>query len=124
MRVLPEFAGLDWVTYQNDGHKRRDVERWIENIMNAVIDGSKIILASEKRAIPQAYRGIVIAACFLLGFSEEESARLSSWVALRNILAHEYLDYRWKDVSDFLGHGAEFVNKFVASARLFLNKYR
>lgn len=123
-KILPEFAGLDWLTYQKDGHTRRDVERWIENIMNAVIDCSKIIIASDKKPVPQAYKEIVMQACVLLDFSEEESTRLASWVILRNILAHEYLDYRWKDVSDFLGHGAEYIGKFVASARTFLDEHR
>lgn len=122
LNALPEFKNLDWTAYQKDAHRRREVERLIENIMNAVTDSAKIILASEKQSVPQTYREIVSNACLALNFSEAASTRLASWVILRNILAHEYLDLRWKDIADFLQRGEASVRKFLTAARLFLEE--
>jgi len=48
----PAFSNLTWETYQKDKEKRRNVERWIENIVMSSIDMAKILLASENRPIP------------------------------------------------------------------------
>ena len=100
--VIKKFSNLSWREYQSDDTKRRVVERAVENIMNAVIDISKIIFASQKKPAPQSYREAVENASLLLNVSEDEVKKLSSWTSLRNILAHEYLDLRWKDISGFL----------------------
>ena len=46
------FADFTEKEYSNDVHKRNDVERWVENIVNASIDIAKIIVASQKKPIP------------------------------------------------------------------------
>lgn len=122
LRALPDFKDLDWTLYQQDAHTRREIERLIENIMNALIDCAKIMLASAKRPVPQSYREMVGNACALLHFSEADGTRLASWVVLRNILAHEYLDLRWKDISGFLKDGEVAVRKFITEARSFLEE--
>lgn len=124
LKALPEFSNLDWAMYQQNAHKRREVERLIENVMNALIDCAKIMLASEKQSVPQSYREIISNACALLHFSEADGVRLASWVILRNILAHEYLDLRWRDVSGFLKDGEAYVGKFITGARSFLEENR
>ena len=120
LSVLPEFSTMDWLEYQKNNHRRREVERLIENIMNAVIDVSKIILASEKRsAMPETYREIVKAMGSVSPFSSGITDQLASWAGLRNILAHEYLDYRWNDIKEFLNQAESFIRSFVESARIF-----
>ena len=50
------FQGLSEKRYAEDVHARNDVERWAENMMNACIDISKIVLAGQKKPIPDTYR--------------------------------------------------------------------
>ena len=117
---LKEFSGMDWQTYQTDDRRRRMVERTIENVVNMVIDVSKIVLASEKKPAPQTYREIVEGAALILSLPQECLQLLASWVGLRNVLAHEYLDYRWREISDFLAHSHACLETFLTSARSFL----
>ena len=42
------YLKFDWDEYQNDRLKRRSLEHWVENIVNATIDIARILLASEK----------------------------------------------------------------------------
>ncbi len=60
LKDFPVFQKLTWKEYQNINEKRRNVERWIENLVNASIDIGKIILAMENIPIPQTYRDILI----------------------------------------------------------------
>ncbi len=122
LNLLKEYHALDWTQYQQDNKTRRIVERAIENIMNAIIDISKTLLASEKREIPQTYRDIVRLAGTLPGAEQEVADRLSLWVDLRNILAHEYLDYRWKEIQGFLQESGVYVKKFIDAAKKFLEE--
>lgn len=39
--------------YETDSYKRRNVERWVENIVNSSIDIAKVLLASEGRRLPR-----------------------------------------------------------------------
>jgi len=118
--LIKEYEGLSWREYQNNDIKRRVVERSIENVMNAVIDISKIILASQKRPAPQGYKQIIESASLFLKMPEEEVRHISSWASLRNILAHEYLDIRWKDIYAFLSN-LNVVRTFLNAARNFTN---
>ena len=118
--LIKEYEGLSWREYQNNDIKRRVVERSIENVMNAVIDISKIILASQKRPAPQGYKQIIESASLFLKMPEEEVRHISSWASLRNILAHEYLDIRWKDIYAFLSN-LNVVRTFLNAAKNFTN---
>ncbi len=104
---------IAWLDYQKDKHKRRDIERWIENIMNSILDISKIILSSNKITIPETYREIVISLKILDEFKEIDLEKLSEWVKLRNILAHQYLDIKWEKISDFIINGEMLINNFI-----------
>jgi uncharacterized protein YutE (UPF0331/DUF86 family) len=120
LSALPEYAGLTWDEYQKNHHKRREVERLIENLMNAAIDVAKIILASEKRTVPSTYREMLRLLGTVVPFSRNMAERLSGWAGLRNILAHEYLDLRWKPIHDFLEHGESHFRTFLQAAKEFL----
>lgn len=97
-----QFRGLTQKEYEADSMKRRQVERWIENLMNAAIDIAKTLLASEKRPIPSTYREVLRAIGTLPDFPEVLGKQLAGWAELRNILAHEYLDIRWKRIKNFI----------------------
>ena len=95
------FKNLSWSDYERDRNKRRNIERWVENIVNSIIDISKILLASERIPIPETYRELIIK-LKLLGIEENKSIdKVASWTKLRNILAHEYLDIRWTPIKNF-----------------------
>lgn len=122
LNVLQEYRGLAWIQYQQDHRTRRIVERTIENIMNAVIDSSKLLLASAKKPVPQTYREIVRLVGILPGFDHAITDRLASWAELRNILAHEYLDYRWEEIGEFLRESGARIQQFVDAAKKFMEE--
>jgi len=118
-----KFEKLTWDEYQNEPPKRREVERWAEQLVNAVIDTSEIILASEKRVIPESYKEIVRQLGLIKSFNDGNlCARMAKWVTLRNILAHEYLDYRFKDLSQFITEAKLELIDFLGALREFLKK--
>ena len=53
------FHILSWKEYNVDRGKRRNVERWIENIINSSIDIAKLILTSEGHPLPDTYKDVV-----------------------------------------------------------------
>jgi len=53
IKSYEDFKNLDWKEYSRNRHIKRDVEHWLENIVNASIDIVKIILASEK--LPRSF---------------------------------------------------------------------
>lgn len=99
-----KFRKLTWQEYESDRAKKREVERWAEQLVNAVIDAAEVVLASERRVIPETYRQIVRALGTIPPFDQKEDLyeKLAQWTELRNILAHEYLDYRWKELARFI----------------------
>lgn len=116
----PEFVGMTMSLYQTDKRARNDVERWIENTANALIDISKILLASNKRLIPDAYRDTVNSAALLLNFPEKEAEKFASWVRLRNVLAHEYLDIKWQRISSFIRESKPYITQYIDATKRFL----
>jgi hypothetical protein len=50
-----KFLKIDWKTFSKDRDTRRNLERWIENIVNSSMDIAKVILALEDRGIPPQY---------------------------------------------------------------------
>lgn len=126
LKEFDKFKKLTWQEYANDPDKKRSMERWAEQIMNAVIDSAEIILASERKIIPETYRQIVEALAMILPFKESDvCSRLAKWVEMRNILAHEYLDYRWKELSVFVQNTEQLVRSFVELVKNFIeiNKF-
>lgn len=120
MRDFEKFETMNQVEYEKDISKRREIERWIENLMNSSLDIAKIILASEKKDLPDTYKKIVFSLSIIPGF--EVCQKLSNWIELRNILAHEYLDIRWGRISDFLENGKPYLEKFLDQTKKFIEK--
>lgn len=96
------FTTLSYQIYHENHTKRREIERWTENIINALIDCAKIILASEKKAMPKTYEAALGEFAVLAGLNEEQSLHLSTFARLRNLLAHEYLDILYEKIRKFI----------------------
>jgi len=113
------FSKFSFTDYQ-DGHKRRDLERWVENVVNSAIDIGEIILASERKKIPDYYKDVFDEIGLLPQFKSMDVERFTAWVKLRNILAHEYLDIKWQRIHSFVEDSREHIRKFLESAKEFL----
>jgi len=114
------FGILSWKEYNDDRGKRRNVERWIENIINSSIDIAKLILTSEDRSLPDTYKDIVKNLSLVADFSEEGMGKLSRWVSLRNIISHEYLDIRWASIQKFISESKPFYEDFLKRVKNYL----
>jgi uncharacterized protein YutE (UPF0331/DUF86 family) len=114
------FGTLSWKEYNDDRGKRRNVERWIENIINSSIDIAKLILTSEDRSLPDTYKDIVKNLSLVADFSEEGMGKLSRWVSLRNIISHEYLDIRWASIQKFISESKPFYEDFLKRVKNYL----
>jgi len=111
---IERFKKLTWPIYQNDRNERRNVERWVENLVMASIDIAQIILASEKKGIPQSYKDTLkVFIALQLKFPLKEAKRFAEFTKLRNIVAHEYLDIRWKRIKIFIKEAEELYPKFI-----------
>lgn len=122
MDLYSYFTGYMRDDYLNDIHKRLQIERWVENIMNTCIDIAKIAVASSRKPTPQAYREIIAQGALLMGLTDEMAGQLEKWVRLRNVLAHEYLDIKWKRISDFTHTSERPIRAFIDAAKKFLEE--
>lgn len=117
--ALEKFKKLTREVYTQDDDMRRNVERWVENLVMAGIDIAKIILASEKTEIPQTYRETLLR-FFSRFMQEEEAQRFSRFAEMRNIVVHEYLDIRWKKIKTFIEDAGKSYLVFIEHAKKYL----
>lgn len=103
--------------FEGEIRKRNEIERWLENITNAIIDISKIVLGSQKRSIPPTYKEVVSQAVLNLKLPEDSATVFEQWIKLRNALAHEYLDIKWKHISDFTGTSEPKLRQFIDAVK-------
>ncbi len=102
MEDYPRYQKVDWKEYAKDRFLRREIERWVEDTINCVIDIAKIILSREKLPIPNTNKELLKAIETVGDLEKGFGERISRWAAIRNKLAHEYLDLKWEGVKDFL----------------------
>lgn len=121
MSLYNYFSSFIFEDYQ-DIHKRHELERWVENMVNSAIDIGEIILASQKKRIPDYYKDVFVQLGLLVQFKSMNIAKFTGWVKLRNILAHEYLDIKWKRINDFAKDSQPHFQKFLENAKKFLTK--
>jgi len=119
LKDIEDFKKLTFEKYQDNKSKRREVEKWTENIINATIDIAKMILASEKKEMPKNYREALFDFALFVGFEVKESEKFAELADLRNILAHEYLDILYGKIQDFIKEFPKFYKKISK----FLEKY-
>lgn len=116
MHSYDYFSVFSFADYQ-DVHKRRDVERWVENMINSALDIGEIILASEKKKIPDYYKDVFVQLSLLPQFELMDVEKFTGWVKLRNILAHEYLDIKWQRINSFVKDSNLYFRKFLESVK-------
>ncbi len=114
---FPRFAGMDWKAYQSDRDLRRNLERWIENLVNCAIDIAKVLLVCDGRTIPSTYREALRELGSLPYFEPEFGEDISRWAGLRNILAHQYQDVRWRSIDRFLRESEPSFRKLCQAIR-------
>jgi uncharacterized protein YutE (UPF0331/DUF86 family) len=119
---LENFSNYDYKDYQKNTKERKILERTIENILNCMIDISKIILVGEKTGIPKTYAETLSKLSLINIVSEKEAKVLSESAKLRNILFHEYLDILWKEIKNFMKN-RKVIKTFIAKVeKLVLEK--
>ena len=116
------FKPLSWEEYNKERDKRRNVERWAENIVNSSIDIAKIILTSENLSLKDTYKETVISLSLVSGFDKKDINAVSEWVRLRNIIVHEYLDIRWASIKKFINETESLYTRFLKEVKEYLNK--
>lgn len=52
---FPHFAKMAWEQYAEDRNVRRNIERWIENLVNCSIDMAKVLIISEGLTMPRLW---------------------------------------------------------------------
>lgn len=117
---LYDYFSSFTVKEYEDIHKRHEVERWVENMVNSAIDVGEVILASEKKKIPDYYKDIFVQLGTLPQFKSIDKETFTRWVKLRNILAHEYLDIKWQRINEFAKNCLPHFKNFMESAKKFL----
>lgn len=116
---LPQIQKITLENYQEDKIQKRNIERWTENVLNALIDIAKIVLASEKKEMPKTYEAALEQFSLVAGLTKVQAETFSKFARLRNLLAHEYLNILYEKIQ-------EFIQEFPASytkISTFLNKY-
>jgi uncharacterized protein YutE (UPF0331/DUF86 family) len=122
LKDYERFKNLTWEEYNRERDKRRNVERWIENIVNSSVDLAKIILALESIPLPETYREMILSLSLVYEFDKSNIEKISEWTRLRNIIFHEYLDIRWSSIKRFINETETFYKKFLEDVRKYLEK--
>jgi uncharacterized protein YutE (UPF0331/DUF86 family) len=122
LKDYERFKSLSWENYNNDRSCRRDVERWVENIVNSSIDIAKIILMNEGITLPDTYRAIIKNLSIISDFKELNTERLSRLVILRNVISHEYLDIRWSSIKKFILETESLYRDLLNKVRLYIER--
>lgn len=116
------FKNLSYAEYNGERDKRRNVERWIENIINSSIDIAKIILTFEGITIPDTYREAIAMLLLIPNFDKEPIEYLADCVRLRNIISHEYLDIRWNSIDRFIHEAIPVYINFLDMTKNYVEK--
>ena len=113
---IEEIRKFNWQDYLVDSFKRKIIERWVENLVIVSLDIAKIILASEKREIPQSYKDTL--KVFTAVYIDSSLAdKFSAFAEFRNIIVHEYLDIRWKKIVNFIKEAEKLYPKFIEKVK-------
>ena len=104
---------VDWKVYQSQREKRLEIERWIECIINAVFDISKMLFTIKREDVPETSRELLFKIGSSIFKTEEEAKNFSDLAKIRNTLAHRYLDLRWNDIKQFFQIAAKWLPAFL-----------
>ena len=109
---VEQIKSFSWQDYIQDSFKRKIIERWVENLVMSALDIAKVILASEKKEIPQTYKDTlkIFGALYVdPAFGE----KFSEFASLRNILVHEYVDIKWRRIKNFIDQAEKLYPVFI-----------
>lgn len=109
---VEQIKSFSWQDYIQDSFKRKIIERWVENLVMSALDIAKVILASEKKEIPQTYKDTlkIFGALYVdPAFGE----KFSEFASLRNILVHEYVDIKWRRIKNFIDQAERLYPVFI-----------
>jgi uncharacterized protein YutE (UPF0331/DUF86 family)/predicted nucleotidyltransferase len=121
LKDIERFKNLSWKKYQDDRNERRNIERWVENLVMTSIDIAKIILSSEKKEIPQSYQDTLkIFTALYTDFDENLAEEFSEFAKLRNVVAHQYLDIKWKKIKNFVREAEKLYSKFMEKVKILI----
>ena len=118
-----QFKTFTREDYLKNRDKRRNIERWVENIINSTVDISRVILNIEEKPIPDTYREIVSMISAVDGLEGLDTDKLAKWVKFRNIIAHEYLDIKWNSLSKFIVEVDAIYSGFIKIIKEYI-KYK
>ena len=104
---------IDWKVYQSQRSKRLEIERWVESLINATLDISKMLLTIEGGEIPETSREVLFRIGSHIYNKEEEGEVFSELAKIRNTLAHRYLDMKWEDIKRFLQIAPQLYPPFL-----------
>jgi len=112
-----KFLHVDRQTYETNRDTRRNLERCVENIVNASLDMAKILLVADNLPIPDTYRQYFEALCTAAVIRQDASQAMGHGVTIRNVLAHHYLDIRWRSLGRFLSSDWPHYEAFLEIVR-------
>lgn len=119
---IGEFNALTFEEYRQDKAKRRNIERWTENVINATIDIAKILLAAEKREMPRTYEQALSDFGIFIGLEVKGAGELSTFARLRNILAHEYLDVTYERIKKLIVASPSIYEKMFTCLSKYISR--
>jgi len=115
IQFLPKYQEeVDWKVYQSVREKRLEIERWVESLINATLDLSKMILTLKGKEVPETSRELLFKMASLIFDKEDEAEKFSEAAKIRNTLAHRYLDLRWQDIKRFIAIAQELYPAFIS----------
>ena len=113
---------VDWKVYQTQRSKRLEIERWVESLINATLDISKMLLTLGSEEIPETSREVLFKLGSYVFDTEVKAEAFSELAKIRNTLAHRYLDVKWEDIKRFLQLVPELYPLFFGFVRKEIEK--
>jgi len=113
---------IDWKVYELQRSKRLEIERWVENLINATLDLSKMVLTIKGHEVPETSREVLFKVGSHIYAKEAEGETFSELAKIRNTLAHRYLDLRWKDIKRFLEIAPLLYPQFISFVKKEIEK--
>ena len=121
--IVPFFQSYHTITkeqYNSNVRLRREVEKWVEDAINCVIDISKTLYSEKKMVIPETNRELLENIDLLGLFEAKLGSIISQWAVLKNRLAHDYLDLKWDGISRFIKEGEGILKLFTAGVENYI----
>jgi predicted nucleotidyltransferase/uncharacterized protein YutE (UPF0331/DUF86 family) len=119
LQDISEFIDLTRSRYERDRSVRRNLDRWVEILINGTIDIAKIVQASENIPVPQTYAQILNLLPSVSGFATVPE-EIRDLAPLRNVMAHEYLDLRFSRIRMFIDSDVHVVRAVITATRAWM----